>query len=423
MFYGSCILWYTCPVLALLWYGSGEYMLRRPLAVLISIIMPTLYLCWVDKIAIHAGVWHISLRTSTGYFVSPDLPVEEFMFFALINTVLVFATCALDRAQSIIHLFYDSGHPFLLLLQAFATPDQLLNEGTLQDLSTTWHILKTASKSFYTASTVFPYDVRQDLGVLYGFCRATDDLCDDASVPFDERKGQLDLTRHFVKTLFSEKPIRWELYPLPESCLSAFRAFCRLRPLLEEDAVQELLDGYQWDLECRVVQTEADLEYYSACVASSVGEMCTRLILHHDGQPNNGWIVDRAREMGLVLQYVNIARDIVTDSQELGRAYLPSDWLGTKELDYLAQGKARELGDARLMALCRRLTNKATHLKRQAERGIDYLPESCQGGVRAACNVYSSISIVLNKSHHYPTRAFLSKPQRALVALSSVYSQ
>ncbi|KAI9263071.1 phytoene synthase [Sporodiniella umbellata] len=423
LFYGGCILWYTCPVLALLWYGGGEYILRRPISVLISIGVPTLFLCWVDKVAIRAGVWHISLRTSTGYFVCADLPLEECMFFALINTVLVFATCTLDRVQSIRHLFYSRHGFWQGIALAFLMPDQALEDTVLRDLGVTWDILARASQSFHTASSAFSYEVRQDLGTLYGFCRATDDLCDNENVPLDTRKRQLAWTREGIERMFSGKEPGWERYPLPEDCLCAFRAFGRLASYLEKEAVFELLEGYRWDLERRVVQSEADLAFYSACVASSVGEMCTRLMWSHEGQgPRPAWILERARAMGLVLQYVNMARDIRTDSETLGRVYLPQDWLKSNEFTQLGQGQASALGDARLCSLAGQLTQKAWAIQAQAKHGIPQLPLGCQGGVRAACEVYSAIGHLLDRTDHYPIRAHLSPSKRALVALQSIYA-
>lgn len=414
-------------------------MLRRPVAVLTSIALPTIYLCWVDRYAIRAGTWDISLETSTGKMVVPHLPVEEFMFFALINTVLVFATCAIDRAQAILHLFktetvYKTNEqaPFVQrmseLCWAFCLPDQMLNSQTLQDLSISWDILKKASKSFYTASAVFPSYARQDLGILYGFCRATDDLCDDESVSVETRKDQLNLTRHFVQEIFSQKTntpvVDWDFYSrqLPSSCVSAFKTFTRLRHILHVDAIEELLEGYEWDLERKPVLNQNDLYKYSACVASSVGEMCTRILLFHDYRLSDSWIIARAREMGMVLQLTNIARDIVTDSQELGRCYLPMDWLTVDETNSIAAGKARDLGDVRLLQLSKKLIRDAESIMKTANKGIDALPFHCQGGVKAACNVYAAIGhVIMNEGHSYPTRAHIKSSGRSKIALLSVY--
>ncbi|KAG2230910.1 hypothetical protein INT48_000022, partial [Thamnidium elegans] len=443
LFYGSCILWYVCPVLALLWYGAGEYMLRRPLAVLTSIIVPTIYLCWVDQYAIGAGTWDISLKTSTGKMVVTNLPVEECLFFTMINIVLVFATCAIDRAQAIVHLYKSQSihqrkqdQPFLQqmsdLVWAFCLPDQMLDNDILKDVAASWDILRTSSKSFYTASAVFASHDRLDLGILYGFCRATDDLCDDESVPVEKRKDQLKVTHQFVKELFSQKTntpvIDWEFYAaqLPSSCVSAFKTFTRLRHILQVDAIEELLDGYKWDLERRPIVTQQDLYQYSACVASSVGEMCTRILLHNNDtgvHTNDRCILERAREMGLVLQLTNIARDIVTDSQELGRCYLPTDWLLKGEDELIATGKARQIGEPRLLNLSKKLIQDGERIMVTANKGIDQLPRNCQGGVRAACNVYAAIGTQIKQANErYATRAHLKSYGRSKIALASVYN-
>ncbi|KAI8642701.1 Squalene/phytoene synthase-domain-containing protein [Parasitella parasitica] len=423
-------------------------MLRRPLAVFLSIAVPTLFLCWVDVVAIRAGTWHISLATSTGKFVVPHLPVEEFLFFALVNTILVFATCAIDRSTAILHLFKEKNpsqsqklqseislwRQMLEMIWAFFLTDQMLNYETVQDLSVSWDILRKASSSFYTASAVFPNYIRQELGVLYAFCRVTDDLCDDETVLIQERRQQLKTIRQFVNDLFGQKSssphvIDWDLYngKLPDSCISAFKSFTRLRDVLEADAIHELLNGYKWDLDRRSILNKDDLRRYSACVASSVGEMCTRIILAHSDNKNtrkeSQWIIQRAREMGLVLQYTNIARDIITDSNDLGRCYLPQEWLTNNEINLIQSGDARKISEQRLLSLSQHLVAQADDLMVIANKGIDRLPSHCQGGVRAACNVYTSIGIRLKSyRNHYPTRAHVGNLKKMKIALLSVYN-
>ncbi|KAI9300497.1 Lycopene beta-cyclase [Cunninghamella echinulata] len=452
LFYGGCILWYVCPVLALLWFGAGEYICRRWKSVMISITIPTLYLCWVDKIAIRAGTWHISEKTSTQIMVVAHLPVEEFLFFFLINVVLVFATCAIDRAYAVLHLYKSNdsrqqqNNTFFIspifsflrtmkdLAWAFCQSDQDLNALPLEDLATTWNILKHGSASFYTASMVFPNQVRQDLGILYGFCRATDDLADNENISITQRQQQLHMVRQFVHDLFLQKSncsqdIDWACYQqvLPSECLASFRSFVRLRHVLQPEAIHELLDGYVWDLERRPIQHEQDLKTYSACVASSVGEMCTRIILsyRYSDKPMEPFImhdtIEKAREMGLVLQYTNIARDIVTDSQQLGRCYIPLTWLKNNELELIKTRQARRLGDTRLKEWALKLIQEAELCQVRASRGILNLPKNCQGGVRAACAVYCGIGQALKLADGYPTRAHVKGFCRALIALSSVY--
>ncbi|KAI8344160.1 phytoene synthase/lycopene cyclase [Chlamydoabsidia padenii] len=434
LFYGACILCYTCPALAFLWFGSGEYICRRWKGVLISIIIPTVYLCWVDKMTIDAGIRRISERSSTRYMVVTSLPVEESMLVLLVNMVLVFASCAIDRAYTVVHLYRGSQesswwYSAINLVQAFCLSDQQLDSQLLDDLRLTWRILKDCSASFHTASAVFSPNARQDLGVLYAFCRVTDDLADNEQIPVTVRKQQLEVVRLFVIDLFTQKSnctldMDWAVYGkhLPDECLAAFRSFVRLRHMLQVEAVLELLDGYTWDLERRQVVTDSDLIRYSECVASSVGEMCTRILMNNNSD-GLAWTIDRARDMGLVLQFTNIARDIVTDSQQLGRCYLPTTWLKDNEIYLIKTGRARQLGDRRLKDLSLRLVHAADSINLSARRGIHRLPLHSQGGVRAACAVYCAIGKALkNEQDGYPTRAHVKGYKRAWIAFQSVYN-
>lgn len=106
-FYLGCIFWWITPVMTFLWFIAGDYFLSRHYASLLTIAIPTIYLCLVDTIALKAGTWHITERTSTGYFVWPDLPLEEATFFLLTNTLLTFGMSAFERSFAVIDVFGD----------------------------------------------------------------------------------------------------------------------------------------------------------------------------------------------------------------------------------------------------------------------------------------------------------------------------
>ncbi|KAJ2955545.1 hypothetical protein NQZ79_g8474 [Umbelopsis isabellina] len=455
-FYGACILSYTMPVLAVLWCGAGLYIARRALSVSISIIVPTAILCVIDVIAMRAGVWHINEQTSTEIFPFPDLPLEELAFFLLVNTVIVFACCAIDRANAIIQMFpYIAStdpdvqlamqNPFSIpylvaLLKCFAYPDYCLPNQPIADLKVSLKVLSKASKSFNTASTAFSFNTRQDLGTLYGFCRMTDEIADSESDPHD-RKRKMDTLIEFVNDLFSTKDyglanvtpdfIDWTKYGhLPEEDLACYRAISRMVHFLPKKPFEELITGYQWDIDGQTVRNQDDLLNYCTFVASSVGDLCTAVIMYRTGQGNwrleqnrSEWITHRAREMGQVLQLVNIARDIVTDSQTLGRCYVPVTYLTspTQELELLKTGKARHIRDGNLRTYALRILALADKLSNSGSRGIDALPMEVRNGVRAACQVYSSIGIKIRTAQGYPLRAHLNTWERGWVALRCLY--
>jgi 15-cis-phytoene synthase/lycopene beta-cyclase len=124
-----------------------------------------------------------------------------------------------------------------------------------------------------------------------------------------------------------------------------------------------------------------------------------------------------------VLQLVNIARDIVTDSQTLGRCYVPTTYLTnpTQELELLKTGRARHIKDGNLRKYALRILALADKLSNSGSRGIDALPMEVRNGVRAACQVYSSIGIKIRTAQGYPLRAHLNTWERGWVALQCLY--
>lgn len=426
------------------------------MAVLVSTAVPTTLLCIVDIIALRAGVWHINEKTSTEIFVFPDLPLEEFGFFLLVNTVIVFACCAIDRTNAIIHTFpylyskdanvqMDLQTPFSLtylsaLLRCFIYQDHEIPSEPIRDLQTSLQVLSQASKSFNTASAAFSFNVRQDLSVLYGFCRATDEIA-DGECSVSHRKQKLKVLIEFIDDLYStdiycltsEVPhfFDWNKYShLSDDVLATFRAISRMVHYLPRKPFDELVDGYTWDMTNRTVENQDDLLKYCSNVASSVGDLCTAVIMFRTGRGNwrlgqdrSEWITQRAREMGKVLQLVNIARDIVTDSQSLGRCYIPLTYLQDpkKELDLLKSGQARHISDGNLRRYALRILALADKLANSGSRGIDALPMEVRRGVWAACQVYSSIGRKLRAEHGYPSRAQLNTWERCWVALWCLY--
>jgi lycopene cyclase domain-containing protein len=72
LFFGADILW------------------RYRRAVLVGMFGPTIYLAAADALAIGAGIWTINPAQSLHLLIGGVLPVEEFIFFLLTNTLIVF---------------------------------------------------------------------------------------------------------------------------------------------------------------------------------------------------------------------------------------------------------------------------------------------------------------------------------------------
>jgi phytoene/squalene synthetase len=158
--------------------------------------------------------------------------------------------------------------------------------------------------------------------------------------------------------------------------------------------VQELLDGYKWDAEGCLMETNGliqlifrihhyfdifsdQLLIYCQCVASSVGVMCCRIF----GITKTN-VLGFARDMGIGLQLTNIARDIVTDAEE-GRVFIPLAMFKPGERERLLANPWYDPDRIRSLAL--QLLAQAEEYYHRAETfGIPALPRSAQVAVLLA---------------------------------------
>lgn len=176
--------------------------------------------------------------------------------------------------------------------------------------------------------------------------------------------------------------------PLPAATRSAFSLLASLP--IPRAPLDELVAGFKTDLAFAQgtlpIKTDADLFAYGASVASSVAELCVRLVWAHEGvgraptEEDRAAVVAAARRMGVALQLVNICRDVPAD-KALGRSYLP--------------GFGLDASTAVETAERRRLLQLATDMAREAGPHIDLLPRSASGGIRAACEVYLEIGVAV----------------------------
>lgn len=80
--------WALAPILLQLFVGR-VFLLQHRRLVLLGIIPLTLYLSIVDSLAISSAIWTIDPQQSLNILIGNVLPVEEFVFFFLTNTLVV----------------------------------------------------------------------------------------------------------------------------------------------------------------------------------------------------------------------------------------------------------------------------------------------------------------------------------------------
>lgn len=156
-----------------------------------------------------------------------------------------------------------------------------------------------------------------------------------------EREKQLTLITKFLDQLFSDREgnigyfdwrlkeksaerstdlVDWVYFEehLSVEQLAAFRAISRIVHYLPQQPFYELVDGYKWDIDGRLVEDEDDLKLYSSYVASSVATLCTFIVCTRSNYwPDNFGekcevMIEHARNMGMVSGLGTLARQCVT---------------------------------------------------------------------------------------------------------------
>ncbi|RSM12529.1 Bifunctional lycopene cyclase/phytoene synthase [Fusarium oligoseptatum] len=389
---------------------ASEFLVGLPLTnTVIPILLPTLYLWMADTFALRRGTWSISSGTKHGIELWRGLDIEEAIFFLLTNTLIVFGLVAFDHALAILNTFPErfrnhSGLPSpLLLVQALLLPKAQYDEERIAGLVKATALLSKKSRSFYLASGAFEGKLRIDLIRLYAFCRAADDLVDEAASA-EEAKMWINRLKQFLHLAFEQKSSAAEIHDYVKEQFPGEiqQALLQLpTDYLPTQPLHDLLKGFEMDLLFTTsfpIATAEDLDLYGGRVAGTVADLCNYLILWHCSPNISGEqrsrIVNAGVQMGIALQYVNIARDIKVDA-DMGRVYLPGTWLKEKGLE--AEDVIQNSSSPAIGGLRQRLLDHAFAKYELARGAIEELPPEARGPIRVAVESYMEIGRVLRE--------------------------
>src|SRR5581483_3123052 len=158
----------------------------------------------------------------------------------------------------------------------------------------------------------------------YAFCRAADDLVDEAGGERDPARA-LARWRAELEAVYAGRP----RHPIGVALADAVARFA-----IPREHFEAVIAGVEMDLvRDRYARWEDDLERYCRNVASAVGLVCIEIFGY-----TNPSARDYAVNLGLAFQLTNILRDVAEDAAR-GRIYLPQEDLrrfGCAEADVLA---------------------------------------------------------------------------------------
>ena len=259
--------------------------------------------------------------------------------------------------------------------------------------------IRTGSKSFFAASLLLPPSVRRPAYGLYAFCRLSDDAVDEAGSRFRSRAASARLSER-LSLAYAGRPAD---APADRALADIVTAHA-----IPEALPRALLEGLAWDAEGRRYASVSDLADYAARVAGAVGAMMALIM----GVRGEGALA-RACDLGVAMQFTNIARDIGEDARA-GRLYLPLDWLAQAGIDPDAFLE-RPVATPALRGVAARLLAAAETFYARAEPGIEALPYGCRPAIRAARLIYAEIgrAIEANGLDSVTCRARVSGSRKA----------
>ncbi|KAK5114198.1 hypothetical protein LTR85_010263 [Meristemomyces frigidus] len=442
---GLIFVW-AAPFLWMLWSLAYQFLVRLPLtSTLVPIVVPTLYLWVVDTLALKRGTWVIESGTKTGITLWPGLEIEEAVFFLFTNCLIVFGLVAFDNAVAVLNTFpaHFPSVPTLpspaLLVRALLVPASTYDGDGIVALQQSVQRLKAKSRSFYLASSTFQGRLRIDLTILYSFCRLADDLIDNAK-DAAEAKQWVSKLKTFVDLSYSEdekKPdgslVKANDKNQGQATLFAVRNFpddvvltLLLLPTqrLDKEPLCELLKGFEMDLAFTQsnlsgpIKTESDLDTYGARVAGTVALLCIQLVMYHypgTSEVKAKRLMASGHDMGIALQYTNIARDLAVDATESKRCYVPPGWLKKEKLtpesfvNGLKSGTPDEFFLKKLGAIRGRLLERSFGLYDKSRGAIEELPREARAPMRVAVESYMQIARELRRP------GFMAQAGRATV--------
>jgi len=256
--------------------------------------------------------------------------------------------------------------------------------------------------NFYWGFIALPRPQRTAIYALYDFARQVDD---DADLHGADARGD-GMARHRAR-LADARP-----GDTTDPVMSVL-AVAMARYAIPTSELEMLIDGVEMDLTTNRYATWPELAQYCRLVASIVGRMCVRIFGFRDARA-----LDRADELGIALQLINILRDVREDAAR-GRIYLPLDELrdfGIRESDIL-EGRR----PASWPAFVAFQAQRARQHYRSGLRVTEHIPAQSAVCVRTMAGIYMRILERIEGDPVLPLRgrASLSKAAKLSVMVRS----
>jgi len=272
------------------------------------------------------------------------------------------------------------------------------------DLKWCHDVLGDVSRTFALSIPQYENPMADELCVGYLLCRVADTIEDAGHVPprekirlLDQYRGVLapedDVTaREFVaetrRWMPDDRDEEWQLVAQTPRLVATFGSLpaptrAEIQPPVDEmlRGMALFIDRYEDEGGLRI-QTVDELEEYCWYVAGTVGELITGLITRDMGAEAKPRLLETAGSFGLLLQLVNVTKDIATDYEEENNVYVPEALLAEHDLEQEDIGDASQ-SDA-FAPVVRELVSTAEQHLEDARTWLDAAPDR-RGNTFSAC--------------------------------------
>jgi phytoene synthase len=264
-------------------------------------------------------------------------------------------------------------------------------------------LIRRAGKTFYFATLWLPKQVGLDAARAYDFCRAIDDWADATPAPPD-RESRLRQIATAVREMDESIDLVRPLLPL-------IARFPEIR-----EPLAALVDACREDIPELQIVDEGDLERYAHGVAGNVGLIMYPIL---GGRSPLGRAC--AVDLGIAMQFTNIARDIFEDHTR-GRVYLPQSWLAGVSRERYLDGVFPN--SEVVVAAVRNILELAEDRYARGLTGLHYLAPQNRFGIEVAAQCYRAIGgRVLRKGSLSRSRAVIPMHSKILIATSVAFRQ
>lgn len=263
------------------------------------------------------------------------------------------------------------------------------------DLTWCYDAVQGVSRTFAITIDELEEPTARYICVGYLLCRVPDTVEDAGHIPPDE---QAELLRTYSRVLDTddlttidefraavdpwipsdETDDDWAVVANAHRITGTFEAFPAEVKAAMRGPVRELVDGMAMFVDRYAdegglrIETIDELEEYCWYAAGTVGKLITNLVSRHASEEVANQLRSNARSFALLLQLVNVAKDVAVDYHEENNVYLPENWLQAEGVD--PDNVADPENAGAVATVIRRITRRADGCLDDAQTWLEHMP-------------------------------------------------